>query len=153
MKIHETKINNELEIDNRNLNVYELRNKLIEETIEVSKALDIYYRNPGDAENMDNFYSEIYDNLLILLLILKKLKSDTSEEEAQAILNKHHQKLKNRGWIFGGYWEITFTTELRKKAMKLSEAIVKRKKEKYYSKELNDYVKDKKTGISKRNEV
>lgn len=151
MKIHETKVNKELKIDNRETSMIELRNKLLEETKEVSISLDRYYRDPSSRERADSLYSELYDTLLVLLLMINRLKEDTNIEEAQRSLNIHHEKLRNRGWIFGGYWTVEYISENRKKAIHLSEDIIKRKHDKHY--EISDYIRDKKPEVGRNNEV
>ena len=151
MKLYETKVNEDLGIDNRNININILRNKLLEEATEVAIALDKYYRDPASKERADHFYEELYDTLLILLTIIKRLKEDTGYEESEKCMYNHREKLRDRGWEFGGYWDIQYISENRRKAIKISEDIMKRKHDKYY--EISDYIRDKKPGVGRNNEV
>lgn len=153
MKINQTKKNTKLDINNKYTSLNDLRKKLLEEAAELSEAIGDIYKRGYNEEDTALLYSELYDVLLITLSIFNKITQETSLEKALEELNNHHKKLKNRGWIFGGYWEVNFINENRKKAIQLSEEIINRKKIKYYNREVNDYIRKKTKSIDANNEV
>lgn len=153
MKIKETKKNTKLGINNKYTSLEDLKCKLLEEAVELSEAIGDIYKRGYNEEDTALLYGELYDTLLIILSMLNKIMQETSIEKGLEALKQHHKKLENRGWIFGGYWEISFVSENRRKAIQLSEEIINKKKLKYYNREVNDYIRKKRKNINSNGEV
>ena len=78
----------QLEIDNNELDIRTMLDKLYEESLEVQTALD----------NRDflNLQEELFDTIQVCIGILDKL--DREGLSLRTGLNKHHKKLVSRGW-------------------------------------------------------
>ncbi|MBN3352672.1 hypothetical protein CF087_18770 [Clostridium botulinum] len=79
-----------LGIDNRKLTLENFVDKLQEEVTELKEAVE-------DKNNTNHIAEEAWDCLQMCVEILDKLESKHNVN-LKASLNKHHKKIKERGW-------------------------------------------------------